>query len=92
MITRDEWKTSGVSALTTETFEGHAQNSGAVGLGGLFNWTAIKPNKGQRVNNKGMDLTYKNAGLPAESYTLRVYLEMLKVLTIENGEANCYFA
>ena len=92
MITRDEWKTSGVSALTTETFEGHAQNSGAVGLGGLFNWTAIKPNKGQRVNNKGMDLTYKNPGLGAENYTLRVYLEMLKVLTIENGSANCYFA
>ena len=92
MVTRDEWKTSGVSALTTETFEGHGQNSGAVGLGGLFNWTAIKPNKGQRVNNKGMDLTYKNPGLPAETYTLRVYLEMLKVLTIENGQANCYFA
>ena len=92
MVTRDEWKTSGVPALTAETFEGHAQNSGAVGLGGLFNWTAIKPNKGQRVNNKGMDLTYKNPGLPAQTYTLRVYLEMLKVLTIENGQANCYFA
>jgi hypothetical protein len=39
-----------------------------------------------------MDLTYKNPGLGAETYTLRVYLEMLKVLTIENGSANCYFA
>ena len=40
-----------------------------------------------------MDLTYKNPGLPAETYTLSVYiLEMLKVLTIENGLATCYFA
>jgi hypothetical protein len=92
MVTRDEYQTSGVSALTAETMEGHAQNSGAVGIGGLFRWTAIRPNKGQRVNNKGMDLTYKATGLPADTYTLRVYLEMLKVAKIENGMFSCYFA
>lgn len=92
MVTRDEYQTSGVSAITAETFEGHAQNSGAVGLGGLFRWTAIRPNKGQRVNNKGMDLTYKATGLPADTYTLRVYLEMMKVAKIENGRFSCYFA
>lgn len=92
MVTRDEYQTSGVSALTTETMEGHAQNSGAAGIGGLFRWTAIRPNKGQRVNNKGMDLTYKATGLPADNYTLRVYLEMLKVAKIENGQFSCYFA
>ena len=92
MVTRDEYQTSGVSALTTETMEGHAQNSGAAGIGGLFRWTAIKPNKGQRVNNKGMDLTYKASGLPADTYTLRVYLEMLKVAKIEGGQFSCYFA
>jgi len=86
MVTRDEYQTSGVSALTAETFEGHAQNSGAVGLGGLFRWTAIRPNKGQRVNNKGIDLTYKATGLPADTYTLRVYLEMMKIAKIENGQ------
>lgn len=92
MVTRDEYQTSGVSALTAETMEGHAQNSGAVGVGGLFRWTAIRPNKGQRVNNKGMDLTYKATGLPADTYTLRVYLEMLKVAKIEDGQFSCYFA
>ena len=92
MVTRDEYQTSGVSALTTETMEGHAQNSGAAGIGGLFRWTAIKPNKGQRVNNKGMDLTYKATGLPADTYTLRVYLEMVKIAKIENGMFSCYFA
>jgi hypothetical protein len=92
MVTRDEYQTSGVSAITDETFEGHAQNSGAVGLGGLFRWTAIRPNKGQRVNNKGIDLTYKATGLGADTYTLRVYLEMMKIAKIENGQFSCYFA
>ena len=91
-VTRDEYQTTGVSALTTETFEGHAQNSGTAGLGGVMRWTAIRPNKGQRVNNKGMDLIYKATGLPAETYTLRVYLELLKVATIEDGRFSCYFA
>lgn len=92
MITRDEWKRAGVVALTSETFEGHAQNNAFAGLAGLFNLTAIKPNKTQRVNNKGMDLIYKNPGLGAETYTLRVYLELLKVAVIENNEFSCYFA
>ena len=92
MVTRDEYQTSGVTALTAETMEGHVQSSGAAGVGGLFRWTAIRPNKGQRVNNKGMDLTYKATGLPADTYTLRVYLEMLKVAKIEDGQFSCYFA
>jgi hypothetical protein len=92
MVVRDEYQTSAVSVLTAETFEGHAQNGGTDGLGGVMRWTAIRPNKGQRVNNKGMDLIYKATGLPAETYTLRVYLELLKVATIEDGQFNCYFA
>jgi len=92
MVAADEYQTNSTTALTAETFEGHAQSSGTAGLGGVFRWTAIRPNKGQRVNNKGMDLIYKATGLPAETYTLRVYLELLKVATIEDGVFNCYFA
>lgn len=92
MVTRDEYQLSAVNALTAETMEGHAQNGDDDGLAGNFRWTAIRTNKGQRVNNKGMDLIYKATGLPAGTYTLRVYLEMMKVATIENGIFNCYFA
>ncbi len=92
MVTRDEYQTTPTTALTAESFEGHTQSSGTSGLGGVMRWTAIRPNKGQRVNNKGMDLVYKASGLPAETYTLRVYLELLKVATIEDGQFNCYFA
>jgi hypothetical protein len=92
MVARDEYQRSAVSALTTETMEGHDQSGVVDGLGGNFRWTAIKTNKGQRVNNKGVDLVYKAANLSAETYTLRAYLELMKVATIENGIFNCYFA
>tara|TARA_R110000868_G_scaffold58431_2_gene180548 strand:+ start:6909 stop:8459 length:1551 start_codon:yes stop_codon:yes gene_type:complete len=97
MVTKDEWKIGGIagaasSALTTQTFEGHDQASSINGLGGCFQWMAIRPNKGQRVNNKGMDLVYKQTGLAAGTYTLRCYLELLKVATIKDGQFECYFA
>jgi hypothetical protein len=98
-ITKDEWKIGGsivaggaVNGLTDHTMEGHIQSSDAVGLASNFQWVAIRPNRGERVNNKGMDLTYKNPNLDAGTYTLRVYLELLKVAKIENGKFSCYFA
>lgn len=93
MITHDEYvKRDVVSSITAETMEGHDQSSNGVGISELFRWTAVRPNKGERVNNKGMDLIYKTTGLEDDTYTLRVYLELLKVATIENGRFNCYFA
>ena len=94
MLTHDEIvKRSGTSSITAETLEGHAQASKAEGLETLFRWNAIRPNKGERVNNKGMDLIYKiPTGLADGTYTLRVYSELLKVATIEDGRFNCYFA
>tara|TARA_R110000772_G_scaffold76724_2_gene165496 strand:+ start:1344 stop:2915 length:1572 start_codon:yes stop_codon:yes gene_type:complete len=93
MITHDEYvKRATTSSLTAETFEGRDQSSRDVGLGQLFRWTAVRPNKNERVNNKGIDLTYKASALAGGDYTLRCYLELLKVATIENGRFNCYFA
>ena len=94
MLTHDEIvKRSGTSSITAETLEGHAQASKTVGLETLFRWNSIRPNKGERINNKGIDLIYKiPSGLTDDTYTLRVYIELLKVATIENGRFNCYFA
>ena len=93
MLTHDEIvKRSGTSSITAETLEGHAQASKTVGLETLFRWNAIRPNKGERINNKGIDLIYKATGLSDDTYTLRAYIELLKVATIENGRFNCYFA
>ena len=80
-----------VTALTSGTFEGNIQNGTTTGLLGNFSWNAIKPNRGERINNKGVELIYKNT-LAAGNYTLRCYLELMKIATIDNGEFDCYFA
>tara|TARA_R110001592_G_scaffold12539_2_gene59531 strand:- start:360 stop:1829 length:1470 start_codon:yes stop_codon:yes gene_type:complete len=97
MVTKDEWKIGGTAAapanaLTPELFMGYAPSTSATGLGSNFNWVAIRPNKGQRVNNKGMDLVYKNDTLGAGNFTLRCYLELMKTATIKNGHFSCYFS
>jgi len=92
MVSRDEYQNQNVDGLTTATLEGHPQNSHEQGVRGNMNWVALRLNKGERVNNKGLELFYKNPSLAAHTYTLRVYLELLKVATIEDGKMNCYFA
>ena len=101
MISKDEYYNPGTSdpntpattrtGLTQATFEGHQQRLPIPGLGGRFRWTALRLNRGERVNNKGLDLTFKST-LPAGNHTLRAYLELLKVATIEGGKMDCYFA
>ena len=80
------------SGITNSTFEGHEQRLVTTGLGGRFRWTAFRLNRGERVNNKGIDLIYKNTVPAGTNYTLRVWLELLKVATIEGGEMTVYFA
>ena len=94
MLTHDEIvKRSATTSITAETLEGLAQASNDTGIEELFRWNAIRPNKGERINNKGIDLHYKiPSGLEDGTYTLRVYVELLKIATIENGQFNCYFA
>lgn len=94
MVTHDEIvKRSTVSSITDETMEGLVQGANGTGIEELFRWNAIRPNKGERVNNKGIDLHYKiPTGLADGTYTLRVYVELLKVATIEGGRFSCYFS
>ena len=100
MISKDEYYNPGKdvpgqatsrSGLTQATFEGHQQRLVTPGLGGNFRWTALRLNRGERVNNKGLDLSFKST-LPAGKYTLRAYVELLKVATIEGGKMTMYFA
>ena len=94
MVSKDEYVSTSVSAvsnLSADTFEGHVQSGSADGLAGNFNWIAIRPNRAERVNNKGMDLELTK-DLANGTYTLRCYLELLKVATIKDGQFSCYFA
>ena len=90
MVASEQYSANGVNSLTASEFEGHAQNNGGKGLAAQFQWVAVKPNRFERINNKGIELHY-NAPVGAGTYTLRVYLELHKTATIKDGIFDCYF-
>ena len=88
MVCRGEYSNEATGELSVATFEGNQQKSG---LEQRFCWNSIRLNRGQRINTKGIDLIYKTT-LAADDYTLRVWVEHLKVATLQDGEFTCYNA
>ena len=87
-VMRGEYSNEGQSMITGATFEGHIQKDF---LQGAFNWTSIRLNRAERVNNKGIELTYKNT-LAAGDYTLYVWTELQKTAQLVNGQFSSTFA
>jgi hypothetical protein len=87
-VMRGEYSNEGQAMITEKTFQGHDQK---VGLEGAFNWTSIRLNREERVNNKGIELTYKNT-LDGGNYSLYVWTELRKTAQLVNGQFSCYFA
>ena len=87
-VMRGEYSNEGTAMITDKTLELHEQKGF---LEKAFNWTSIRLNRNERVNNKGIELTYKNT-LDAGSYTLYVYTELRKTAELVNGQFSCYFA
>jgi len=71
--------------------EGQPQD---VHLRGKFFWQAIRLNKNERVNSRGIELYQKMVSLPSPDlgYELMCWLELVKVAQFENGYLECYFA
>jgi len=95
-VTREEFCAEGV-ALTSDTFEGYAQNTGdggdEKGILGRFNWLAYRLNRNERVNSRGIEYFFKYEGLDNDggSYTQRSWLELAKTTTISGGYASSVF-
>ena len=87
-VMRGEYSNEGQAMIATKSFEGHEQKAD---LEGAFNWTSIRLNREERVNNKGIELTYKNT-LAGGNYTLYVWTELRKTAQLVNGQFSCYFA
>jgi hypothetical protein len=89
-ITREEFCAEGV-ALTHDTYEGYAQNTGdggdEAGLLGRFNWLSYRLNRNERINSRGIEYYFKYQGLDNDggSYTQRTWLELAKLTTISGG-------
>jgi len=95
-VTREEFCAEGV-ALTSDTFEGYAQNTGdggdEKGVLGRFNWLSYRLNRNERINSRGIEYFWKYEGLDDDggSYTQRTWLELAKATTISGGFASSVF-
>jgi len=87
-VLRSEYSRQG-GRLGDEVLELHPQNTN---LEGKFFWTAYKMPDGDRVNSRGLELHSKMVSLPAGAYTMRVFIEAIKVATLIDGAFSCYYA
>ena len=86
-VMRGEYSNEGVGMVTSNTFMQQTQNTD---LQASFNWASIGLTRNERVNNKGIELTYKNT-LAAGDYTLFVWTELLKAAELVNGQFSTEF-
>jgi hypothetical protein len=99
-VSREEYAREGLS-LSQRTL---APTSGTTGLGGYAYssflsgvgfWHALRLNRGERVNSRGLELYWTLNSLPAaptNHYTLRVYLETIKFTALSDGFVQSYLA
>ena len=93
-ITRDAYRGEGLlasknaSVAGSENFEGHSM---AESLRTKQFYTAYRLNKGERVNSRGIEL-YDTRTPLANSRTMRVYLQVVKVASLKDGVFNVAFA
>tara|TARA_R110000796_G_scaffold130376_4_gene246011 strand:+ start:833 stop:2296 length:1464 start_codon:yes stop_codon:yes gene_type:complete len=95
-VSRDFY--GGESRTTSTTkFMGRNQKSPFHGLRGRFFFQSWRLNRSERISSRGIELyqTYNQVqALKAatDTYTLKVWLEVLKYATLEDGVMTCYFA
>jgi hypothetical protein len=90
-INREEYCREGVS-LNPRTFNGTAGNSSTLGQAGKYFWCSQRLTAQQRINSRGIELYFKFDGIGAGTYTQRVFLEVMRTATLQNGYTECYFA
>ena len=96
-VTRDEYSDAG-GLITTGNFEGGPQNSAVGGLPNKFFLQAYHLNRSERINSRGIEYYFsysqlKNLSAQAtDSYTMRTYVELLKMATLRDGVMETFFA
>jgi hypothetical protein len=93
-VNRQEYCSEGTS-LSTRTFDLTSIDSSAdaaLGLAGSFFWCSQRLTSQERINSRGIELYFKFSGIDAANYTQRVYLEVMRTATLQNGYTECYYA
>jgi len=77
-----------VPSISVSTIQGNNQSSS---FARRFCYNAFKIDRGERVNNQGITLTYTSDITGAENSTLFVWTALKKIATIKNGFMDSYF-
>ena len=94
--TREEYSNEGVSLPSYKTISGTTAAGDGFAMSTLAAqsfWNAVRINSGERVNSRGLELYFQLNALPAgQTYTLRAYLETIKLATLKNGMVSTFLA
>ena len=83
--------------MTPAAYEGHAQSDSHSGLTGQFFYQVYKLNRNERINSRGIELynifdKIENKKAAEQSFTLRTYLELIRVASLKDGVMTTAFA
>ena len=87
-ISKDEYSRE-QGLVSSELVLGHNFNTNTTGN---FYWTEDRLNRNERVNSRGIELYQTWNELPASVYTLRVWLETIKMAVLSDGVLTCVYA
>ena len=96
-VTRDEYSDAG-NLITPTFFELGAQNNVTLGLPNKFFYQAYHLNRSERINSRGIEYYFSYdalnnlSGGSSDSYTMRTYVELMKVATLRDGVMETFFA
>jgi hypothetical protein len=97
-VLKDEYDGSRKDGMTKNTFEGYALDDMLQDCPKQY--ITLKPNRGDRVNGRGLDLNMTLKRFPAQSPSgtsldiilQRVWCETSKVITLKDGRLSCVYA
>ena len=97
-ITREEFVASGITGengiLSNQTRAAYNGHSPSTDLTNRFNYQATRLNRNERVNSRGIEVetTLSNAVGGGTDPTLRVWIELVRSATLNNGRMDVFYA
>ena len=97
-LLKNEYDGSQGALITTNTFEGYDLSTASLNCPKRY--IALQPNRGDRINGRGLDLNITMKNFPAQSpvgtalgkLTQRVWCETAKVISLKDGRLSCVYA
>ena len=91
-VLKEEFDGTRSNQITANTFEGYALRTALADQ--PKHYIVLQLNKGDRINGRGLDLSFtmKNFPVAVNTLTQRVWCEVAKVISLKDGRIQCYYA